>query len=76
MQRYLAFVLVVFPILFSMIGIKLIRDFFFLHLINPIPSLSLQLFYGIFSLIFGIFLIGNFIFYRDKKRNKGKSQFK
>lgn len=76
MQRYIAFILTIIPITISMLGIKLIRDFFFLKLHNPIPTITIQLLIGLFLLFIGLYLIGNFILFRDKKRNKVQSRFK
>lgn len=76
MQRYIAFILVSFPIMLSVFGIKLIRDFFFMTLNQFFPNLITQFSIGLISLIVGMILISKFIFFRDKKRNKVQSRFK
>lgn len=76
MQRLLAFLLIISPIILSVLGIKLIRDFFFFHLNKLFPNLTIQLLIGIIFLTFGLYIIGSFILFRDKKRNKVQSRFK
>lgn len=76
MQRFLALLLVLFPVALSSLGIKLIRDSLFLIRNSPIPFLWLQFLLGAIFLISGLSLIGGFIFYRDKKRNKIQSKFR
>lgn len=76
MQRYLAFALVLLPIMFSVLGVKLIRDYFFLTLHYPLPNLFTQFIIGCITLLVGLYIIGKFILYRDKKRNKVQSRFK
>lgn len=76
MQRFLALLLTLFPIVLSSIGIKFIRDTLFLIKNEPIPFLWMQFLLGILFLILGLSLIGGFIFYRDKKRHKVQSRYK
>lgn len=76
MQRFFALLLVLFPVALSSFGIKLIRDALFLIRDSPIPFLWLQFVLGVIFLISGLSLIGGFIFYRDKKRNKVQSKFR
>ncbi len=76
MGRFLALLLVLFPVVLSSIGIKFIRDSLFLIRNSPIPFLWLQFLLGIIFLIGALSLIGGFIFYRDKKRNKVRSSNK
>lgn len=70
MQRLIALIIVVIPVLLAVLGIKLIRDMTFAILQPPIPYLWLQFLIGLACLIGGLYLIGSFIYYRDKKRNK------
>jgi quinol-cytochrome oxidoreductase complex cytochrome b subunit len=70
MQRFFALVIVLIPIAAAVYGIKLIRDMIFGILQPPIPSLLLQFVIGLACLAGGLYLIGSFIFHRDKKRNK------
>lgn len=75
MLRFFALILVLIPIALAAYGIKLIRDMFFGILQSPIPSLSLQFLIGIICLGGGLYLIGSFVFYRDRKRNKIQQKF-
>ncbi|MBM6617353.1 DUF2627 family protein [Bacillus suaedaesalsae] len=75
MLRFIALILVLIPVGLAALGIKLIRDMSFGILQAPIPSLGLQLLLGVLSLGGGLYLIGSFIFYRDRKRNKIQKKF-
>jgi hypothetical protein len=75
MQRFIALVIVIIPILLAVYGIKLIRDMTFGILQAPIPSLLIQFVIGLICLAGGLYLIGSFIFHRDKKRNKLQKRF-
>jgi hypothetical protein len=75
MQRFIALVIVLIPILMAVYGIKLIRDMTFGILQSPIPSLLVQFLIGLVGIIGGLYLIGSFIFHRDKKRNKLQKKF-
>ncbi|KAA0549482.1 DUF2627 domain-containing protein [Bacillus sp. BGMRC 2118] len=75
MLRFIALILVLIPVGLAALGIKLIRDMSFGVLQAPIPSLSLQFLLGVICLVGGLYLIGSFIFYRDRKRNKIQNRF-
>ncbi|MFD1736385.1 DUF2627 domain-containing protein [Bacillus salitolerans] len=75
MQRYLALIVVVIPVIMAVMGIKLIRDLTFGILQPPIPFLWLQFFIGLALIGGGLWLVGGFVFYRDKKRNKVQQRF-
>jgi polyferredoxin len=75
MQRLIALILVLIPVILAVLGIKLIRDMTFAILQPPIPNLWLQFLVGAIFLIGGLYLIGSFIFHRDKKRNKLQKRF-
>lgn len=75
MLRFFALIVVLIPVGLAALGIKLIRDMSFGILQAPIPSLSLQFLIGVISLGGGLYLIGSFIFYRDRKRNKVQKRF-
>lgn len=75
MQRFFALLLVLIPVILAVLGIKLIRDMSFAILQPPIPYLWLQFLIGLLCLIGGLYLIGGFIFHRDKKRNKVQKRF-
>lgn len=75
MQRFIAVLIVISPVILGMYGIKLMRDTFFGILNNPYPVLWFQFIIGALAFAVGLFLIGGFIFYRDRKRNKVKPNF-
>lgn len=70
MQRFIAVLIVISPVILGMYGIKLMRDTFFGILNSPYSVLWLQFLIGLVAFFVGLFFIGSFIFYRDKKRNK------
>ncbi|PGS56159.1 DUF2627 domain-containing protein [Bacillus sp. AFS041924] len=73
--RMLAFVVIVVPIALAVIGIKLLRDTVFLIHSFGIPNLPLQLLIGLVSLGAGFYLVGSFVLFRDRKRNKVQGRF-
>lgn len=75
MQRFIAVLIVISPVVLSMYGIKLMRDAFFGILNSPYPAVWLQFLIGMSAFIIGLFFIGSFIFYRDQKRNKIQAHF-
>ncbi len=75
MQRLIAVIIVISPVLLGMYGIKQMRDTFFGYLNTPYPLLWVQFLAGVIAFLVGLFLIGSFIFYRDKKRNKVQTRF-
>ncbi|PWA13200.1 DUF2627 domain-containing protein [Pueribacillus theae] len=75
MQRLLALLIVVSPVLLGVYGIKQMRDTLFGILNSPYPVLWLQFLIGFLAFIVGLFFIGSFIFYRDRKRNKLQPRF-
>ncbi|MFZ3588440.1 DUF2627 domain-containing protein [Bacillus sp. DJP31] len=70
MQRFIALIIVLIPVILAVLGIKLIRDMTFAILQPPIPFLWMQFLIGLTFFFGGMYLIGSFIFRRDKKRNK------
>ncbi|MDM5189877.1 DUF2627 family protein [Bacillus sp. DX4.1] len=76
MQRYLALLLALIPILLAVLGIKLMRDTVFGILLSPIPVLWLQFLIGVFSFGIGFFIFGGFVLHRDRKRNKVQARFR
>ncbi|MFD3447805.1 DUF2627 domain-containing protein [Microbacteriaceae bacterium 4G12] len=76
MNRYVALLLALIPIVMAMTGIKLMRDTVFGVLISPIPSLWLQFLIGAIAFGVGFYLFGGFILHRDRKRNKVQPRFK
>ncbi|HSH24948.1 MAG TPA: DUF2627 family protein, partial [Massilibacterium sp.] len=41
-----------------------------------IPSTTIQFILGLVFFIFGLWFVGGFIFYRDRKQNKVQNRFK
>lgn len=75
MQRFIAVLIVISPVILGMYGIKQMRDTFFGILNSPYPVLWLQFIVGALAFLIGLFFIGSFIFYRDRKRNKVQTNF-
>ncbi|WP_158735205.1 DUF2627 domain-containing protein [Alteribacillus sp. YIM 98480] len=69
-MRLIALLILVIPGIMAALGIKLMRDMLFQILQPPFPFLWLQFLIGLFMLIFGIWFISGFVFYRDRKNKK------
>lgn len=76
MQRYLALLLALIPILLAVFGIKLMRDTVFGILFSPFSVLWLQFLTGLFCFAIGFYLFGGFVLHRDRKRNKVQARFR
>ncbi|MDX5474308.1 MAG: DUF2627 domain-containing protein [Bacillaceae bacterium] len=76
MQRIIALLIVVFPAILAVYGIKLMRDMVFGILVSPIPNLFLQFIIGLLFFLLGLAFVAGFIFHRDRKRNKVQKRFK
>ncbi|ENQ3104348.1 DUF2627 domain-containing protein [Bacillus cereus] len=76
MQRYLALLFAVIPILLAVVGVKLMRDTVFGILFSPIPALWLQFVIGVLCFAIGFYIFGGFVLYRDRKRNKVQARFR
>jgi hypothetical protein len=74
-QRFFAIILVAIPVILGMYGIKQLRDVFFGYLNSPYPTLWVQFLAGLAAFGVGLYLIGSFILYRDRKRNKVQPRF-
>ena len=75
MDRLLALLLVVAPILLAGYGVGLMRDALFGQLIGYFPSLHLQFGVGLMAFIAGVSAIGGFIYHKDQKRKKVAPRF-
>ncbi|NGP43621.1 DUF2627 domain-containing protein [Bacillaceae bacterium SIJ1] len=62
--------LILIPIASAAYGIKLLRDVLFASLQFPYPYLWMQFFAGLFFLGVGLYLIGGFVVFRDRKNGK------
>lgn len=70
MKRFIALLLVLIPISSAAFGVKFMRDAIFGEPVFIFTNISLQFVAGIFLFIFGLYIMGSFVYYRDKKRNK------
>ncbi|SDH35943.1 DUF2627 domain-containing protein [Alteribacillus bidgolensis] len=69
-MRLIALLILVIPGIMAALGIKLMRDMLFQILQPPFPFLWLQFLTGLLMLVFGIWFISGFVFYRDRKNKK------
>jgi hypothetical protein len=76
MARLIALLIVAVPGVLAVYGIKLMRDMLFGILHPLIPALWLQFLIGLVFFLAGLYFVGGFLFYRDKKRNKVQTRFK
>lgn len=74
-ERFIAAIIVVIPVILGMYGIKQMRDTFFGYINTPYPTLWVQFLAGLAAFGIGLYLIGSFILYRDRKRNKVQPRF-
>lgn len=75
MARFLAFIVLLIPILATAAGIKLMRDTIFSILIEPFPFLWLQFIVGILLFLAGFFFLAGFLLNRDRKNGKVSARF-
>lgn len=76
MKRFIALMILVIPAVIAGYGVKLMRDTLFLEKASWIPSTTIQFILGLVFFIFGLWFVGGFIFYRDRKQNKVQNRFK
>ncbi|SDH51776.1 Protein of unknown function [Alteribacillus persepolensis] len=69
-MRVIALLVLVIPGFLAVLGIKLMRDMLFQVLHPPFPFLWMQFLSGLLLLVFGIWFISGFVFYRDRKNKK------
>ncbi|HEX7065005.1 MAG TPA: DUF2627 domain-containing protein [Bacillales bacterium] len=70
-MRVIAWLILILPGIVAGIGIKWMRDAFFDQ--QYFPYLWMQFIAGLFAFALGMFFIGGFIFYRErKKHNSGR----
>ncbi|ADH99763.1 DUF2627 domain-containing protein [Salisediminibacterium selenitireducens] len=74
-QRLLALIVLLIPVGLAGYGIKLMRDTFFQIINWPYPGGTIQFFIGLIAFIAGVWFIGGFILYRDRKNNKVAIRF-
>lgn len=74
MVRFIAVLLLFIPGIIGAYGIKLMRDALFADVYIFLVNETIQFIVGLILFILGFGFVGGFIFHRDKKRNKLKSQ--
>mgnify|MGYP001216080534 CR=1 FL=1 len=74
MVRFIAVLLLFIPGVIGAYGIKLMRDALFADVYIFLVNETIQFIVGLILFILGFGFVGGFIFHRDKKRNKLKSQ--
>lgn len=75
MARFLAFIVLLIPILMTAGGIKLIRDTIFSRVVEPFPYLWLQFIVGLIIFILGFLFLAGFLLNRDRKQGKVSPKF-
>ncbi|WP_085523420.1 DUF2627 domain-containing protein [Tuberibacillus sp. Marseille-P3662] len=76
MTRLMALIILVFPGILAVYGVKLMRDTLFNLLNVPYPFLWLQFLVGFIVFIVGIAFVAGWILYRDRKRNYVSKRYK
>ncbi|MFC0522677.1 DUF2627 family protein [Pontibacillus salicampi] len=76
MARLIAVLILFIPGAFSVLGIKMMRDTLFAIEYPLFFSLWFQFIVGFLLFLLGLFFIGGFILYRDRKQGKTKGRFK
>lgn len=74
MVRFMAVLILFIPGAIGAFGIKLMRDALFSDVYGILFNETLQFIVGLILFIGGFSFVAGFIFHRDKKRNKLKSQ--
>ncbi len=74
MVRFIAVLIIFIPGIIGAYGIKLMRDALFSEVYTILVNETLQFIVGLIMFVVGFGFVGGFIYHRDKKRNKLKSQ--
>jgi len=74
MVRFIAVLILFIPGIIGAFGIKLMRDALFSEIYPMLFNETVQFIVGLVMFIAGFSFVAGFIFHRDKKRNKLKSQ--
>lgn len=74
MVRFIAVLVLFIPGIIGAYGIKLMRDALFSEVYTLMYNETIQFIVGLVMFIVGFSFVAGFIFHRDKKRNKLKSQ--
>ncbi|GEL06896.1 DUF2627 domain-containing protein [Salisediminibacterium halotolerans] len=74
-QRFIALIVLLIPIFTAGYGIKQMRDTLFQIINWPYPSGYIQFLAGLAAFLIGVWFIGGFLLYRDRKNKKVSVQF-
>lgn len=75
MLKIIALIILVVPGIIAGIGIKLMRDSIFGIVIDPFTYTALQFIVGLIMTIFGIWFIGGYLLYRERKNKRAQERF-
>ncbi|WP_026696636.1 DUF2627 domain-containing protein [Alkalicoccus chagannorensis] len=74
-QRFLALMVMLIPVVTAGYGIKLMRDTMFDIINTPFPNLMIQFFVGGFLFAGGIWFFAGFILRRDRRNKRVAEKF-
>lgn len=75
MLKIIALIILVIPGIIAGVGIKLMRDSMFGIVIDPFTYTALQFFVGLVMTVFGIWFIGGYLLYRERKNKRAQERF-
>ncbi len=75
MLKIIALIILVIPGIIAAVGIKLMRDSMFGIVIDPFTYTALQFFIGLLMTVFGIWFIGGYLLYRERKNKRAQERF-
>ncbi|HJG33007.1 Protein of unknown function [Jeotgalicoccus aerolatus] len=75
MLKIIALIILVIPGIIAGVGIKLMRDSMFGIVIDPFTYTALQFFIGLLMTVFGIWFIGGYLLYRERKNKRAQERF-
>ena len=75
MLKIIALIILVIPGIIAGVGIKLMRDSMFGIVIDPFTFTALQFFIGLLMTVFGIWFIGGYLLYRERKNKRAQERF-
>lgn len=75
MRKILALIILVIPGILAAIGIKYMRDSMFGIVNDPFTLTVVQFVIGLLMAVFGIWFIGGYILYREKKNKRAQDKF-
>ncbi|CAD2073697.1 hypothetical protein GCM10007275_04310 [Jeotgalicoccus coquinae] len=75
MLKIIALIILVIPGIIAGVGIKLMRDSIFGIVIDPFTYTALQFFAGLIMTALGIWFIGGYLLYRERKNKRAQERF-